>query len=157
MAEINANRLGPNDLNRQALINDNGLAKKLDNQEPLRKANTGLWKFPKRKEYDKDGYWQNECEEAISKVGHTPYGVFKLRCQHCGDIFYTATYSRVKYCSYRCRNDAWIQRRKRYREIARIRTCQYCKKQFKARRKDAKFCCASHRVLAFNKKAEEAS
>ncbi len=138
----------------KAEINANRLSNNLGNQEPLRKANTGLWKFPKTKKYDKDGYWQQEYEESIKRIGRAPYGVYKLRCQHCGEIFYTASYSRTYYCSYRCRNDVAIQNRKRKREILRLVTCGYCKKQFRAKRKDAKFCCNSHRVLAFQHKKE---
>ena len=100
-------------------------------------VNIGKWKFPKRVKNTADPDWG-----------------YKRECLHCGTTFY-ARYPLRRYCSYRCRNDAWIQRRKQYREMARLKVCEYCGEEFKAKRKDAKYCSDSHRVLAFLKRNNE--
>ena len=112
-------------------------------------ANTGKWKFPKQIEN-----WVSleEHERSIELYGYSFW--HKLTCWHCGETFIAKCISR-RYCSYRCRNDASIERRRAYRKLARKKICGYCGKEFQARRRDAKFCCGSHRVLACLKRKRE--
>ncbi len=97
--------------------------------------------------------YERKIDERIKEWGTIPYMdyyytyVKKLTCKHCGEVFYAHKY-RARYCSYRCANDAFIARRKMRREKAREKVCAYCKQPFKAKRKDAKYCCESHRVRA---------
>lgn len=44
------------------------------------------------------------------------------------------------YCSERCRNDAYLQRRRQRHEQQLAKVCQVCGAQFRAKRIDAKFC-----------------
>ena len=156
MVELNDTRLSSIETNPQALVNDNGLSEKLGNREALNKLNpkssfnNGKWKFPKHP-FNKYSEEYRQEYEKLTQKGITPTFVKKHCCQNCGDIFYTS-HSRGSYCSYRCRNDAAIRWRKKRRMILRLNYCKYCKKQFQAMRKDAKFCCDSHRVLAFQKR-----
>lgn len=78
-------------------------------------------------------------------------GNYVLECWNCGKLFHSYS-QRRRYCSYECKIQAWNERRKLFREVARVKTCEYCGKEFQAKRKDAKFCCDSHRVLAHLKK-----
>lgn len=79
---------------------------------------------------------QKWLEEDYNKGGSSSY---KLTCQHCDYVFY-AKRPDAKWCSYRCRNDAYIIQRKERREQQRFKTCVVCKIEFKAKRKDAKYC-----------------
>lgn len=74
--------------------------------------------------------------------------LFKLlRCWHCSRVIFCMNISK-RYCSYVCSRDAYLARRRKRNEDARVKQCMYCKKVFKAKRRDARYCCESHRVLA---------
>jgi len=78
----------------------------------------------------------------------------RKRCTFCGRE-YLAHYRGAKhrrYCSIRCRNDAYIERRRRRREKARNRVCRYCGREFKARRCDARYCSTGCRVAAYRRR-----
>lgn len=80
------------------------------------------------------------------EYGNGP-GCYRLRCARCRGKFY-ATYPRARFCSYRCRNDEHIERRKARREAARKMRCAQCRRRFDAARIDAKFCTAACRQKA---------
>lgn len=75
------------------------------------------------------------------------YIAYKRECDHCGKTFYAFS-DRRRYCSYRCKNDAYIKLEKQRRQMARNKVCEYCGEKFVAKRKDTKYCSPSHRVLA---------
>jgi hypothetical protein len=101
-----------------------------------------------------------EEEQANRKDWHDKYGddpgmYYKLKCWHCGRVFY-ATYPLARYCTYRCTNVAYSKRRKeRKQEIRSNRVCLFCGKTFKSTRTHTKYCCESHRVLACLKRKKE--
>jgi hypothetical protein len=66
----------------------------------------------------------------------------------CGKIFFSKK-SLAVYCSYRCRNDAYIARRKEWRAEARSKVCTSCDQPFKAKRRDAKYCSDACRQRGF--------
>lgn len=66
-------------------------------------------------------------------------GCYKIACVVCGTEFY-AEMPTARYCSYRCRNDASIERQKARRLAKRQRTCPACGKAFVGTRSDAVFC-----------------
>ena len=76
---------------------------------------------------------------------------YRRKCQNCGKIFYSF-YPLRRYCSYGCRNEAYVKRRRKRREASREKICLYCGEPFKAKRKDAKYCSNSCRVLAYRKR-----
>lgn len=59
-------------------------------------------------------------------------------CQHCSRPFIGST--RAKWCSSRCRNDAYMERRRIRKEAARHKECVHCGEPFVAQRVDAKYC-----------------
>lgn len=97
---------------------------------------------------DSDGYVV-ATEEEYEKYKDSPFlGPYKKECEYCGETFY-AFYPLRKYCSYRCKNDAYIERRKERKKKARKKTCEYCGKEFQAGRVDAKYCSSKCRVYAW--------
>jgi len=88
------------------------------------------------------------------EMGWMP-GSYKLSCQHCGATFYR-WYPLAKWCSYRCRNDAHIQRRRERRRLARMKKCHECGAPFEARRCDAKFCSVACRQRAHRRRVTDA-
>ena len=81
-------------------------------------------------------------------------GNYVLTCWNCSKLFHSYS-QRRRYCSYKCQIEARNKRRKQVGEKARVKFCEYCGRQFQAKRKDAKFCSESHRVLAFLKKKKK--
>lgn len=79
---------------------------------------------------------------------------YKRRCWNCGKTFYSFYPSR-RYCSYRCRDEAYVERRRKRREASREKVCLYCGEPFKAKRRDAKYCSDSCRVLAYRKRKKK--
>jgi endogenous inhibitor of DNA gyrase (YacG/DUF329 family) len=69
-------------------------------------------------------------------------GFYKLKCIRCGTEFDTIRFDLAKYCSYRCRNDTYIERRKEQLRNARIKKCLKCGIVFNAKRTDTIFCSA---------------
>lgn len=90
--------------------------------------------------YDKNGY----------RHPVVPERNYELICQFCGKTF-NGFFIRRKYCSYRCRNDAHIKRRKYLNTLNRNKHCLFCGLFFVAKSKKAKFCCLKHRVAYFRK------
>jgi hypothetical protein len=72
---------------------------------------------------------------------------YNRKCWYCGKVFYSF-YPLRRYCSYRCRNNAYVDRRKKKREIKREKICLHCGQLFKAKRRDAKYCSGGCRVQA---------
>jgi hypothetical protein len=69
---------------------------------------------------------------------NTP-GCYKIKCWHCRRIFYAKS-PFARYCRYRCTNDAFIIRRRKYRAIRTIKRCGHCRKKLTAKRSDALYC-----------------
>lgn len=94
-----------------------------------------------RKEYDSD-----------IKVFGDSYGIYKHTCRFCERVFYSRS-NRARYCSSRCANDSYIKDRKHtLLSIRSNRICLYCKVKFTSKRKDAKYCKPSHRVMDCRKR-----
>ena len=68
-----------------------------------------------------------------SHLGH------KGICAFCGDSFESSS-NKAKYCSARCRNDAYIKRRKEYKAMEKEKICVVCEKGFTAKKKDGMYC-----------------
>ncbi|KXA94715.1 hypothetical protein AKJ36_02335 [candidate division MSBL1 archaeon SCGC-AAA259I07] len=96
---------------------------------------------------DSDGYVPR-TEEDYERRSDISGGPYKKECAFCGEMFY-AYYPTRKYCSYRCKNDAYIERRRQRKKEARKKTCQYCGEEFQAGRVDAKYCSSKCRVYAW--------
>lgn len=80
-------------------------------------------------------------------------------CVICGREFRQwdppAFNNKQKYCSRKCKIANFIKTRKERNEANLKKLCSYCNKQFVAARKDAKYCCANHRVMACMKREHE--
>ena len=78
---------------------------------------------------------------------------YRLTCVHCGGEF-TARHPLAIYCSYRCRNDAFIARRRERRAASfdRKKTCGVCGEEFTAARRDTKTCSAACRQKAYRRR-----
>lgn len=75
---------------------------------------------------------------------------YKISCRHCGKEFF-AQRPDARYCSYRCTNDAYIQRRRARRAASRQKKCATCGTGFVAQRKDAKYCNNACKQKAYRK------
>lgn len=73
---------------------------------------------------------------------------YVLQCHRCGEDF-RAIYPTGKWCSYRCSNDAYIDRRREWRREARILNCGQCGVRFNAKRRDASFCSPACKQRAY--------
>ena len=102
---------------------------------------------PRKQAYLKQQYDENEYCRGYG------WGCYKLECQHCKKTFY-AMYPYAKWCSYRCRNDAGILRRKEQRKKARHKVCLECKVAFVGTRNDAKYCSHTCRQLAYKRRIQ---
>lgn len=69
-------------------------------------------------------------------------------CVRCETTFY-ARNPYAKYCSRRCRNDAYIERRRKRKEQERRKVCRECEESFQATRTDAKYCSGACRQRAY--------
>jgi hypothetical protein len=79
-----------------------------------------------------------EYEENIKLYGYPSYS-YKINCHTCGKVFYCRR-PEGKYCSYRCRNDGYIARRKIRNLKKRQKVCTVCGVSFTAKRKDTLYC-----------------
>ncbi len=66
---------------------------------------------------------------------------YVCQCRHCERQF-SAKYPLAKWCSDQCRNEAYVERRRERRRLARQKKCEACHGEFQASRKDAKYCSA---------------
>jgi len=64
---------------------------------------------------------------------------YSSKCTICNDDFKSASIKTI-YCSQRCKNDAYIERRKKRKQNELNKKCIICNNDFKAIRKDTKFC-----------------
>ena len=78
----------------------------------------------------------SRIENAYRIYSHLGY---KGICAFCGDACQSSS-SNAKYCSDRCRNDAYIKRRKHYKAMEKKKICSICGKQFTAKKKDTMYC-----------------
>lgn len=98
---------------------------------------------PQRPGWDRSGYRYADRDRYLNELeGHV------RQCQHCRAMFLSRNSVR-RYCSIRCSNDAYILRRRGRAKRPPRRLCAYCGKEFQPKRRDAKFCTTSHRVLAY--------
>lgn len=70
-------------------------------------------------------------------------GIVLTTCRQCKRMYYrhASANSRIPdYCSYRCKNDAYLVQRKARQTEQRRKTCIVCGIIFDAKRKDARFC-----------------
>lgn len=84
------------------------------------------------------GARREAAAEKYALFGPGP-GCHKLTCSVCGSTFF-ATRPDALYCGYRCRNDAYIARRRERRAAARRKRCEHCGAPFEAKRRDTRYC-----------------
>ncbi|WP_214035319.1 hypothetical protein [Methanospirillum sp.] len=85
---------------------------------------------------------------------HPGYASYYPQCKQCGDYF-SASSPFALYCSQRCRNDAFIERRREKHSRSLKKVCLYCRSEFKADRIDKKYCSNGCRQKAYrNRKAK---
>lgn len=72
-------------------------------------------------------------------------------CAFCGDSFKSSSQN-AKYCSQRCQNDAYMQRRKERKALEKQKICVICKKQFTAKKKDAMYCSGACKQKAYRER-----
>lgn len=76
---------------------------------------------------------------------------YKGKCEYCGDIF-RSRYPLSKYCSQRCKNDAYMERRKKKHDEKLKKVCPICNTAFTSKRKDALYCSNACKQKAYRKK-----
>lgn len=76
---------------------------------------------------------------------------YKGICTFCGEPFESSS-PKAKYCSQRCKNDAYMKRRKERKVLEEQKICIMCKKQFIAKKKDAMYCCKACKQKAYREK-----
>ena len=69
-------------------------------------------------------------------------------CEVCGQRF-DAMRPEALYCSTRCSNDAYTERRRARRAQAREKTCEVCSSNFTATRADTKTCSPACKQKAY--------
>ena len=82
------------------------------------------------------------------------YNIARGICAHCGQEFYQRTplyYGRqsLKYCSERCRNDAYIARRRQRHKAALNKICTVCGRAYTAKKTDSLYCGAACKQKAY--------
>lgn len=73
-------------------------------------------------------------------------------CAYCGEEIPNAF--RRKYCSARCANDAYMERRRERQMAERSKVCPVCGCRFEAKRKDSVYCSDSCRQKAYRQRKE---
>lgn len=96
-------------------------------------------------QYSKESSRIEDDYRMYSHLGH------KGICAFCGDSFKSSSI-KAKYCSARCRNDAYMQRRKERKLSEREKVCAICKKPFTAKKKDGKYCSAACKQKAYRER-----
>ena len=116
--------------------------------------------------YDKDhsryDVWDTPERQAKLKAeyekqqkGETCYsGILKVYCAYCWGTFYTRN-SKRKYCSYRCVNDAYMERRKERKQAERRKICRVCGKHFTGKSKATIYCSDACKQKAYRQRRYE--
>jgi predicted nucleic acid-binding Zn ribbon protein len=79
---------------------------------------------------------------------------YKRICAVCNFVFYPKS-PRAKYCSQRCTNDAYLERRRQRKKFdLENHFCKTCGKKFTAQRKDEKYCTDACKQKAYRKRKE---
>ena len=102
-----------------------------------------------------DEEWQNTLAkdyESHKELWGYETNVYRRPCATCGRQFY-ARRPEAKWCSYRCRNDGYIQRRRERAAQARQKVCLTCKAAFTATRRDSRFCGPACKQAAYRKRS----
>lgn len=95
--------------------------------------------------YSKESSRIEDNYKMYSHLGHE--GI----CAFCGDSFKSSS-PKAKYCSQRCKNDAYMKRRKGRTELEKQKICAMCKKQFMAKKKDAMYCSNACKQKAYRER-----
>ena len=92
---------------------------------------------------------------AIWKAGEP--GAVRGTCAYCGREFYQEKYKGAadKYCSERCRNDAYMERRRIRHDLTRQKVCTVCGTLYDATRTDSKYCSPACKQAAYRKRREK--
>jgi predicted nucleic acid-binding Zn ribbon protein len=101
--------------------------------------------------------YQLPSDEEVMRLptSHMRYGGgHTLVCDVCGRAF-RARHPRALYCSARCSNDAYIERRRERRVMARTKSCVVCGETFTATRRDAKTCSPACRQKSYRQRARK--
>ena len=104
-------------------------------------------------------HWEPRVQEFLKqewerngKIFTEEYCAYRLECTECSTTFYARLPS-AKYCSYRCQNDARIERSRIKLEKERSAkgplTCENCSNTFDDTRVDARYCGSSCRQSAY--------
>lgn len=90
----------------------------------------------------------SRIENAYRMYSHLGYeGI----CVFCGDTFKCSS-PKAKYCSQRCQNDAYLERRKQRKALEKEKICSICGKQFTAKKKDGMYCSNACKQKAYRQK-----
>jgi hypothetical protein len=76
-------------------------------------------------------------------------------CHYCGQEF--AGSARSRYCRSSCKTEAYCERRRHRKEMARRKHCARCGLAFAATRSDAVFCSASCKQSAYRRRVTTTS
>lgn len=76
-------------------------------------------------------------------------GVVRGSCAYCGMEFYQKKNRPGKYCSIRCRNDAYMERRRLQHEMTLQKICTVCGTLYDATRADSRYCSAACKQQAY--------
>lgn len=71
--------------------------------------------------------------------------VYRYACNRNGNM-------RHDFCSYRCHNDYYMERRRQRLKLARNKVCQGCEKDFQAARIDSKYCSHACKQKAYRQR-----
>lgn len=92
-------------------------------------------------QYDDQEELKARYEREQEKPEYYRY-VLKASCAYCGDTFYTMNI-RQKYCSWRCSNDAYMERRRLRKHAECEKVCPVCGKPFIGKTKATVYCSAA--------------
>ena len=93
--------------------------------------------------------WSDEVPPVCLRCGYrvTPL----IQWSYDGKI-YEAVTPTSRWCSPQCSTNAYRERERWRLEESGIRVCAYCKSEFEAARRDARFCCVGHKQAAYRKR-----
>lgn len=84
-------------------------------------------------------YYSKEITRIESQYRVFNHLHYSSKCIICNDNFKSASIKTL-YCWQRCKNDAYIEKRKKLFKNDLNKECIICNDNFKAKRKDSKFC-----------------